>query len=67
VLAELLLDVGQEREAELEIRAALPIIDEEKMVSEGLAALSLLQESLRHRKIDREALRQVHTHFPKSG
>ena len=64
VLADLLLDVGQERQAEWEIRAALPIIEEEKMVPEGYAALSLLQESLRRRKIDREALRNLHGFFP---
>jgi DNA-directed RNA polymerase specialized sigma24 family protein len=67
VLADVLLDAGQEREAELEIRAALPIIDEEKMVPEGVAALSFLRESVRRRKIDRNALRELHGHFPSSG
>lgn len=64
VLADVLLETGQERQAEWEIRAALPTIDEEKMVPEGIAALTLLRESLRHRKIDRNALRQVHGYFP---
>lgn len=66
VLADVLLEVGQERQAEWEIRAALPTIDEEKMVPEGIAALALLRESLRHRKIDRSALREVHGYFPPS-
>lgn len=66
VLADVLLDVGQERQAEWEIRAALPTIDEEKMVPEGIAALALLRESVRHRKIDRTALREVHGYFPNS-
>lgn len=63
VIADLLLDNGQERQAEWEIRAALPIIDEEQMVPEGVAALSLLRESLRRRQIDRQALRNLHGYF----
>lgn len=66
VLAEALLDVGQEREAEHEVRAALPTISEETMVPEGIAAIALLRESVRHRKIDREALRELHKYFPNS-
>jgi tetratricopeptide (TPR) repeat protein len=63
VTAELLLDMGQDAQAEWEVRAALPIIDEEKMVPEGFAALSLLRESLRRRKLDRGALRTLHGYF----
>jgi tetratricopeptide (TPR) repeat protein len=63
VMADLLMAQGAEAQAELEIRAALPIIDEEKMVPEGMAAYALLRESLRRRKIDRNALRDVHAYF----
>jgi tetratricopeptide (TPR) repeat protein len=63
VVADLLLEGGQEAQAEWEIRAALPIIDEEKMVPEGIAALSLLRESLRRRQIDKQALRDLHGYF----
>jgi tetratricopeptide (TPR) repeat protein len=63
VIADLLLEQGAEAQAEWEIRAALPIIDEEKMVPEGMAAYALLRESLRRRKIDRNALRDVHGYF----
>ena len=63
VLADVLLDAGFDRQAEWEIRAALPIIEEEKMVPEGFAALALLQESLRRRQIDRQALRNLHGYF----
>jgi len=62
-LAEVLLDLGHYERAEQQIRAALPIIEEEKMVPEGYAALALLQESLRRRKIDRQALRNLHGYF----
>jgi hypothetical protein len=63
VIADLLLEQGAEAQAEWEIRAALPIIDEEKMVPEGMAAYALLRESVRRRKIDRNALRDVHGYF----
>jgi tetratricopeptide (TPR) repeat protein len=63
VLADSLLQTGQEAQAEWEVRAALPIIDEEEMVPEGVAALSLLRESLRRRKIDGQALRNLHGYF----
>jgi tetratricopeptide (TPR) repeat protein len=63
VVADLLLEVGQEAQAEREIRAALPIIEEEKMVPEGIAALSLLRESLRRQQIDHGALRDLHRHL----
>jgi hypothetical protein len=66
VVADFLLEAGQDAQAEWEIRAALPIIDEEKMVPEGIAALALLRESLRRRKIDKQALRDLHGYFQES-
>jgi tetratricopeptide (TPR) repeat protein len=63
VLADTLLEAGHEAQAEWEVRAALPIIEEEKMVPEGFAALTLLRESLRRRKLDRQALRSLHGYF----
>src|SRR5262249_5987121 len=62
-IADVLLDQGQDKQAEWEIRQALPIIDEYKLVPEGVAALSLLRESLRRQKIDRQALRNLHGYF----
>lgn len=67
IIADLLLESGQDQQAEWEIRAALPVIDEYKLVPEGFAALSLLRESLRRRKIDREALRSLHGYFEQLG
>ena len=63
VLADALLQTEQDAQAEWEVRAALPIIDEEQMVPEGFAALALLRESLRRRKIDRQALQNLHGYF----
>ncbi len=63
VVADLLLETGRDQEAMHEVLAALPVIDELKMVPEGVAALSLLRESLRQRKINRQALRDLHGYF----
>jgi tetratricopeptide (TPR) repeat protein len=63
ILADLLLDAGQSAQAEWEIRAALPIIDEYKLVPESIAALTLLRDSIRRRQIDRNALRGLHGYF----
>jgi len=63
VIADLFLDAGQEKQAEWEIRQALPLIDEYKLVPEGFAAMTLLRESLRRQKIDRQALRNLHGYF----
>jgi tetratricopeptide (TPR) repeat protein len=63
VVADLLLETGREHEAMREVLMALPIIDELKMVPEGVAALSLLRESLQKQKINRQALRDLHGYF----
>jgi len=63
VIADLLLDADQEKQAEWEIRQALPLIDEYKLVPEGFAAMTLLRESVRRQKIDRQALRSLHGYF----
>lgn len=61
--AETLLEAGRAREAEWEILAALPIVDEQKMVSEGFAAVMLLQQSVREKRTDLGALRSLRTHL----
>ncbi|HEY3170658.1 MAG TPA: tetratricopeptide repeat protein [Thermoanaerobaculia bacterium] len=67
VVADLLLDLGENEAARREIVAALPSIDEIQMVPEGMAALALLRESVRGRPIDRAALRELHGYFDRSG
>jgi len=66
VVADLLLDAGQDEQAREEILAALPVIDEIRLVPEGMAALTLLRESVRGRRIDREALRELHGYFDRA-
>jgi hypothetical protein len=63
VIAESLLALGRDREAEWEILSALPTIDEEKMVPEGFAAVALLRESVQRRKTDPNALRELREHL----
>lgn len=63
VIADLLLDLAQDRQAEWEVHAALPVLEQEKMVPEGLAAYGLLRESVRRRQINRQALRDLHGFF----
>jgi tetratricopeptide (TPR) repeat protein len=58
-LAEALLQAGRAREAEWEILAALPTIEEQKMVPEGFAAVALLRESVKQRKTDPGALLEL--------
>jgi tetratricopeptide (TPR) repeat protein len=62
-IAETLLALGRDREAEWEILSALPMIEEEKMVPEGFAAVALLRESVRRRKTDPKALRELREHL----
>jgi tetratricopeptide (TPR) repeat protein len=59
VLAETLLAAGRPREAELEVLAALPTIEEQSLVKDGVAAVALLRESVRRCNTDRDALRRV--------
>lgn len=59
LLAETLLEAGRAREAEWELLAALPTIEEQKMVPQGFAAIALLQESVRQRKTDPKALSEL--------
>jgi hypothetical protein len=63
MIADLLLDLGREALGIKEILEALPVIDELKMVPEGMAALSLLRESVRQRRVNRQALRDLHGYF----
>jgi tetratricopeptide (TPR) repeat protein len=63
ILAETLLSVSRPREAEWEILAALPTIEEQKMVPEGFAAVALLKESVRRRRTDPKALRRLRDHL----
>jgi tetratricopeptide (TPR) repeat protein len=57
--AEVLLAMRRDEEAATEILHALPLIDASEMVPEGFAAIAILRESIRRRKTDRNALREL--------
>jgi tetratricopeptide (TPR) repeat protein len=63
ILADIALELGRESDALRSILAALPVIDELRMVPEGLAAITLLRESVRQQRVDRKALRELHGYF----
>jgi tetratricopeptide (TPR) repeat protein len=65
LVAETLLALDRPREAEWEILQALPTIEEQKMVPEGFAAVALLRESVKRRKADPNALRELREHLQK--
>jgi tetratricopeptide (TPR) repeat protein len=66
-LADSLLALDRPREAEWEILQALPTIEEQKMVPEGFAAVALLRESVKRRKTDPNALRELREHLQKQN
>ena len=66
VVADMMLERGQEQVARAEILAALPIIEDYKLVPESVAALELLKASLRKQNVNRQALRDLHGFFEKS-
>jgi tetratricopeptide (TPR) repeat protein len=51
LLAETYLAMGRPREAEIEIRAALPILEEQGMLADAVIAVNLLREAVRQRKL----------------
>ena len=63
VVADLLLEEGRSVEALREISEALPVISELNMAPEGMAALTLVRESVRRQDINRQALRELHGYF----
>jgi tetratricopeptide (TPR) repeat protein len=63
IVADLLLQLGDDAGALREVLAALPVVEEYRLVPEGMAALVLLRESLRHQKVNHQALRDLHGFF----
>lgn len=65
-IADTLFRLDRSREAEWELLAALPTIEEQKLVPEGFAAVALLKESVKRRKTDPKALRELREHLQAS-
>jgi tetratricopeptide (TPR) repeat protein len=62
-LATAMIHAGKFREAEWQVISALPTIDAQKMSPQGVAAVALLAESTRRRKLDKAALADVRQHL----
>ena len=67
MLAEALITCGRVDRAADEIVAALPIIEQEKLVREGIAAVGLLRVSLSGRRLDARALRALRESLSRSN
>jgi tetratricopeptide (TPR) repeat protein len=67
LIAETLLEMKRDREAEWEILAALPMIDQMKMVPEGVAAVALLRESVSRRNPNVRALQELRDRLQAGG
>jgi tetratricopeptide (TPR) repeat protein len=63
VIADMCLEQGRDTEALAFVARALPVLDEFEMVPEGMAALALLRESVRQRRLNHSALRELHGYF----
>jgi tetratricopeptide (TPR) repeat protein len=63
VLAEALIEARSAQEAKWQILAALPTIERESMLPAGLAALSLLRESVSTQTPNIGALAEVRSHL----
>lgn len=61
LLAETLMMLDRRAAAESELYSALPVLEELNMLPEGCAAVALLQEALRLRRLDHDVLRAFRT------
>jgi len=56
LVAETYLSMGRPRDAEREIRAALPVLEDAGTIPDALAGINLLREAVRCRKLDQPTL-----------
>ena len=63
MIADLYLELTNDSAAVREILLALPIVEEYRLVPEGVAALALLRESIQQQKVNHQALRDLHGFF----
>jgi len=59
LIAETYLAMGRPREAESEIRAALPVLEEQSMVADAVAAVNILREAIRQQKAGPKAISDI--------
>lgn len=59
LIAETYLAMGRAHDAEVEIRAATPVFEEQAMVGDAVAAVHLLREAIRRQQFDAQPSRDV--------
>ena len=61
--AETLLSAGREKEAVADLIIALPVIEREAALVDGVAALTLLKESIRRQRADHDTVMKLRAAF----
>lgn len=59
LIAETLLAMGRSHDAEVEIRAAIPVLEEQAMVADAVAAVNLLREAIRRQRFDPQPISDI--------
>jgi tetratricopeptide (TPR) repeat protein len=59
LIAETLLAMGRSHDAEVEIRAAIPVFEEQGMVADAAAAVNLLREAIRRQRFDPQPISDI--------
>jgi tetratricopeptide (TPR) repeat protein len=67
LVAETYLAMQLPRDAEAEVLKAIPIFEEEGIVADAVAALSILRESIRQQKLDPDLLRDLRDRLRPGG
>ncbi len=63
LIAETYLSMGRPRDAEREIRRALPVLEGAGAVPDAIAGISLLREAVRRRTLDPQTLSEIREHL----
>jgi tetratricopeptide (TPR) repeat protein len=59
LIAETYLAMGRPHDAEVEIRVAIPVFEDQGMVADAVAGVSLLREAIRRQKFDPKAVSDI--------
>ena len=65
LIAETYLAMGRAHDAEVEIRAAIPVFEEQSMVADAVAAVNLLREAIRRQRFGPETVTDIRQRPPK--
>jgi tetratricopeptide (TPR) repeat protein len=63
LIAETYLAMGRAHDAEVEIRAAMPVFEEQAMVADAVVAVNLLREAIRRQRLDPPTVSDIRDRF----